>query len=422
MNIKDFYQIFLQSSNTVIDSRKVQRGSVFFAFSGDTFNAAEKSSEALENGAIAVIVEDENYNFPEKNIFYVPSVLDFLQQLAVYHRDQLKIPFIGLTGSNGKTTTKELISIVLSKKFNVQFTFGNLNNHIGVPLTILSIRNSHQIAVVEMGANHQKEIELLCKIAKPSIGYITNFGKAHLEGFGGVEGVIKGKSELYDYLRTHNQTILVNSADPVQAEKNKDYNNKITFGTPESNYSFSPLSKDHFVGLVYKETEIISNLTGRYNYDNISAAISLGLHFGLDIRDIKQAIEEYFPSNMRSQIQKKDGKTLVLDTYNANPSSMQASLENFRTFLGTKLIIIGDMLELGEESAAEHQHILDFAKTCGFDSIITVGSNFKNINTNLAFLNTSELADYLQSNPVTQENILLKASRGIALEKIIDYI
>ena len=422
MNIKDFYQIFLQSSNTVIDSRKVQRGSVFFAFSGDTFNAAEKSSEALENGAIAVIVEDENYNFPKKNIFYVPSVLDFLQQLAVYHRDQLKIPFIGLTGSNGKTTTKELISIVLSKKFNVQFTFGNLNNHIGVPLTILSIRNSHQIAVVEMGANHQKEIELLCKIAKPSIGYITNFGKAHLEGFGGVEGVIKGKSELYDYLRTHNQTILVNSADPVQAEKNKDYNNKITFGTPESNYSFSPLSKDHFVGLVYKETEIISNLTGRYNYDNISAAISLGLHFGLDIRDIKQAIEEYFPSNMRSQIQKKDGKTLVLDTYNANPSSMQASLENFRTFLGTKLIIIGDMLELGEQSAAEHQHILDFAKTCGFDNIITVGPNFKNINTNLAFLNTSELADYLQRNPVTQENILLKASRGIALEKIIDYI
>ena len=278
------------------------------------------------------------------------------------------------------------------------------------------------MAVVEMGANHQKEIELLCKIAKPSIGYITNFGKAHLEGFGGVEGVIKGKSELYDYLRTHNQTILVNSADPVQAEKNKDYHNKITFGTPESNYSFSPLSKDHFVGLVYKETEIISNLTGRYNYDNISAAISLGLHFGLDIRDIKQAIEEYFPSNMRSQIQKKDGKTLVLDTYNANPSSMQASLENFRTFLGTKLIIIGDMLELGEERAAEHQHILDFAKTCGFDNIITVGPNFKNINTNLAFLNTSELADYLQSNPVTQENILLKASRGIALEKIIDYI
>lgn len=422
MNIKDFYQIFLQSSNTVIDSRKVQRGSVFFAFSGDTFNAAEKSSEALENGAIAVIVEDKSYNFPEKNIFYVPSVLDFLQKLAVYHRDQLKIPFIGLTGSNGKTTTKELISIVLSKKFNVQFTFGNLNNHIGVPLTILSIRNSHQIAVVEMGANHQKEIELLCKIAKPSLGYITNFGKAHLEGFGGVEGVIKGKSELYDYLRTHNQTILVNSADPVQAEKNKDYHNKITFGTPESNYSFSPLSKDHFVGLVYKETEIISNLTGRYNYDNISAAISLGLHFGLDIRDIKQAIEEYFPSNMRSQIQKKDGKTLVLDTYNANPSSMQASLENFRTFLGTKLIIIGDMLELGEESAAEHQHILDFAKTCGFDNIITVGPNFKKINTNLAFLNTSELADYLQSNPVTQENILLKASRGIALEKIIDYI
>jgi len=422
MNIKDFYQIFLQSSNTVIDSRKVQKGSLFFAFSGDTFNAAEKSSEALENGAIAVIVEDENYNFPEKNIFFVPSVLDFLQQLAVYHRDQLKIPFIGLTGSNGKTTTKELISTVLSKKFDVQFTFGNLNNHIGVPLTILSIKNSHQIAVIEMGANHQKEIEFLCRIAKPNIGYITNFGKAHLEGFGGVEGVIKGKSELYDYLRTHNQTILVNLNDKIQVEKTADYDNKITFGTHDSDYSFSPLSEDNFVGISYRQTEIISNLTGRYNYDNISAAISLGLHFGIDIQDIKQAIEDYVPSNMRSQIQKKEGKTLVLDTYNANPSSMQASLENFRTFLGTKLIIIGDMLELGEESAVEHQNILDFAKTCGFENIITVGPHFKNINNNLAFLNTSELADYLQNNPVTQENILLKASRGIALEKILEYI
>lgn len=422
MNIKDFYQIFLQSSNTVIDSRKVQPGSLFFAFSGESFNAAEKAKEAIQNGAKAVVVEDENYQDPEKNIFFVPSVLDFLQQLAVYHRDHLKIPFIGLTGSNGKTTTKELISTVLSKKFDVQFTFGNLNNHIGVPLTILSIKDSNQMAVIEMGANHQKEIEFLCKIAKPNIGYITNFGKAHLEGFGGVEGVIKGKSELYDDLKHHNQTILVNQNDKIQTEKTEDYHHKITFGTPNSDYSFSPLSKDNFVGLVYKETEIISNLTGRYNYDNISAAISLGLHFGIDIQDIKQAIEAYIPSNMRSQIQKKDGKTLVLDTYNANPSSMQASLENFKTFVGTKLIIIGDMLELGAESPSEHQNILDFAKTCGFDNIITVGPHFQSVNKDLAFLSTSELTDYLKTNPITQENILLKASRGIALEKILEYI
>ncbi len=422
MNVKDFYPVFLQASGVTIDSRKVKDKNLFFAFSGETFNAAEKADEAVESGALAVIVEDQKYADQEKNIFFVPSVLVFMQELAVYHRDQLKIPFIGLTGSNGKTTTKELISKVLAENFNVQFTFGNLNNHIGVPLTILSIKDSHEIAVIEMGANHQKEIEFLCKIAKPNIGYITNFGKAHLEGFGGVEGVIKGKSELYDYLKTHNQTILVNQNDKIQIEKTVDYNNKITFGTHDSDYSFSPLSKDNFVGISYRQTEIISNLTGRYNYDNISAAVSLGLHFGIDILKIKQAIENYMPSNMRSQIQKKDGKTLVLDTYNANPSSMHASLENFKNFKGSKLIIIGDMLELGEESAAEHRNILDFAKTCGFDQVITVGPNFKNINPEFAFSGTAELAAYLQENPVSQDNILLKASRGIALEKIIDFI
>ncbi|MFC4687440.1 UDP-N-acetylmuramoyl-tripeptide--D-alanyl-D-alanine ligase [Epilithonimonas pallida] len=423
MNINEFYPVFLQSKNVVIDSRKIEKGSLFFAFSGDSYNAAEKAKEAIENGALAVIIEDEKYSDPDNNIFYVASTLEFLQNLAIFHRDQLVIPFIGLTGSNGKTTTKELISNVLAEKFKVQYTFGNLNNHIGVPLTLLSIRSEHEIAVIEMGANHQKEIEFLCKIAKPNIGYITNFGKAHLEGFGGFEGVIKGKSELYNYLKENRQKILVNNNDKIQVEKTGDYHDKITFGTPDSDYNFEPVFKEHFVGVNYNGTDIFSNLTGKYNYDNISAAVALGLYFGLDINEIKAAIENYFPSNMRSQIQKKDNTTLVLDTYNANPSSMQVSLENFKTFEGSKLIIIGDMLELGEESLKEHQNILDFANSCGFDEIITVGPNFKKVNqTGNAFENTSELIEILKINPIKKDNILLKASRGIALEKIIDYI
>jgi len=423
MNISEFYPIFLQCKNVVIDSRKIENGSIFFAFSGEHYNAAEKAKEAIEKGALAVIVEDEKYFGPQNNIFYVPSTLLFLQHLAIFHRDQLEIPFIGLTGSNGKTTTKELISNVLAEKFNVQYTFGNLNNHIGVPLTILSIRKEHDIAVIEMGANHQKEIELLCTIAKPNIGYITNFGKAHLEGFGGYEGVIKGKSELYDYLKNHQQKIIVNQNDEVQQVKTADYSSKITFGRSDSDYYFLPVYKEHFVGLDYQGTEILSNLTGKYNYDNISAAVALGLYFGLDISEIKKAIKNYIPSNMRSQIQRKGEKTLVLDTYNANPSSMLVSLENFKTFAGSKTIIIGDMLELGEESLKEHQAILDFAKSCEFDEVVTVGPNFKLVNqSENAFENTSELIEHLKTNPIKNENVLLKASRGITLEKIIDYI
>lgn len=423
MNISEFYPIYLQSKKVVIDSRKVETGSLFFAFSGDNYNGAEKADEAIRNGALAVIVEDEKYSDAANSIFYVPSTLVFLQQLSVFHRDQLSIPIIGLTGSNGKTTTKELISTVLSGRFKTQYTFGNLNNHIGVPLTLLSIKKEHEIAVIEMGANHQKEIEMLCEIAKPNIGYITNFGKAHLEGFGGYEGVIKGKSELYDYLINNNQTILVNENDAIQKEKTENYSSKITFGTSESDYQFKPIYKDNFVGLSYQGTEIFSNLTGKYNYDNISAAVALGLHFNLNIEAIKTAIENYVPSNMRSQIQKKGDKTLVLDTYNANPSSMLVSLENFKSFEGSKTIIIGDMLELGDESLKEHQAIIDFAKSCNFDEIVTVGPHFKSVYQSVnAFLNTSELIERLQLMPVKEENILLKASRGIALEKIIDFL
>lgn len=423
MNIEQFYPLFLKAEKVTIDSRKINANDIFFAFSGDNFNAATSAEKAIKAGALAVIVEDENFENSHQNIFYVPSTLEFLQNLAIHHRNKLKIPMIGLTGSNGKTTTKELIHAVLSQKYNVQYTYGNLNNHIGVPLTILSIKPEHEMAVIEMGANHQKEIELLCRIAKPNFGYITNFGKAHLEGFGGFEGVIKGKSELYDYLKNNQQKILINENDPIQIEKTTDYSSKISFGKNTSDYFYEIFSEEHFVGLIYQETKVLSQLTGDYNFTNLCAAASFGLYFGLEMEQIKLAIQNYTPTNMRSQIVKKDDKTLVLDTYNANPSSMNASLHNFITFEGSKTIIIGDMLELGEESVAEHQNILKTAQDLGFNEIITVGKYFKTVNnSSKSFENTAELIEYLSSNKIQSENVLLKASRGISLEKAIDFI
>lgn len=423
MNTKQFYPLFLQAANVVIDSRKIEKNDIFFAFSGENFNAATLAEQAIEKGASAVIVEDKEYENLEKNIFYVPSTLEFLQKLAIYHRQKLQIPVIGLTGSNGKTTTKEIIHAVLSEKFNVQYTRGNLNNHIGVPLTILSIKPEHEMAVIEMGANHQKEIEFLCTISMPDFGYITNFGKAHLEGFGGVEGVIKGKSELYDYLKNNNRTILVNETDLIQVEKTKEYSRKITFGNAESDYQFELFSEQNFVGLIYKNQKAASKLTGEYNFTNLCAAASLGLHFEIGFDKIIHAIEHYTPTNMRSQIVEKGDKTLVLDTYNANPSSMAASINNFVTFEGSKTIIIGDMLELGSESEKEHLAILELANNSGLDEIITVGEIFSTVNHSpLSFKNTSSLIEYLKANAITSKNILLKGSRGIALEKAIDFI
>lgn len=423
MNIEQFYPLYLKAEKVTIDSRKINKNDIFFAFSGDNFNAASLAEKAISDGALAAIVEDENFENAEKNIFYVKSTLEFLQNLAVHHRNQLQIPIIGLTGSNGKTTTKELIHAVLSEKYNVQYTFGNLNNHIGVPLTLLSIKPEHEMAVIEMGANHQKEIELLCTLAQPNFGYVTNFGKAHLEGFGGFEGVIKGKSELYDYLKNNQQTILVNENDQIQVEKTSDYQSKITFGKRTSDYFFEIFSNDHFVGLDYQDTKALSQLTGDYNFTNLCAAASFGLHFGIEINQIKKAIQTYTPTNMRSQVVKKGDKTLVLDTYNANPSSMTASLHNFITFEGTKTIVIGDMLELGEESVVEHINILKTAHDLGFNEIITVGKHFKAVNdSSKSFENTAELIEYLRSNKIQSENVLLKASRGISLEKAIDFI
>ena len=423
MNAASFYPLFLKAGKVTIDSRTIEKNDIFFAFSGDNFNAALSAEDAVNKGALAVIVEDEVFENTDRNIFCVSSTLQFMQELASYHRSHLNIPVIALTGSNGKTTTKEIIHAVLSQKYRVQYTYGNLNNHIGVPLTLLSIKPEHAIAVVEMGANHQKEIELLCKIAQPTCGYITNFGKAHLEGFGGFEGVIKGKSELYDHLKNAGQTILVNENDPIQREKTENYSPIITFGKDSSDYHFDEFSKDNFVGLSYNGETAQSKLTGNYNFTNLCAAAALGFHFGLEFGQIKTAIENYTPTNMRSQIMERDGKVFVLDTYNANPSSMAESLRNFSTFQGSKTIIIGDMLELGEESEKEHKSILELAASLNFDEIITVGKCFQKVNAHYeSYENSQQLAERLKTNGITSKNILLKASRGIALEQILEYI
>ena len=423
MNAISFYPLFLKCAKVTIDSRNIEKNDLFFAFSGESFNAATLAENAIDTGALAVIVEQKEFENENRNIFYVPSTLKFLQDLAKHHRNQLEIPIIGLTGSNGKTTTKEIIHAVLSQKYSVQYTFGNLNNHIGVPLSLLSIKPEHEIAVIEMGANHQKEIEMLCEIAQPNFGYITNFGKAHLEGFGGFQGVIKGKSELYDYLKNNNQTILVNENDPIQVEKAEDYEPKITFGATTSDYQFEEFSKDNLVGLSYQGNTALSKLTGNYNFTNLCAAASLGFYFEVGFDQIKKAIENYTPTNMRSQVVEKNGKVFVLDTYNANPSSMTESLKNFKGFQGTKTIIIGDMLELGEESESEHMGIVELANDLKFDEFITVGKEFKKVNKNSrSFENSKELSEYLKSNKIESKNILLKASRGIALEQILEFI
>lgn len=423
MNAATFYPIFQQAGKVTIDNRKIERNDIFFAFSGENFNAATLAEKAIDQGALAVIVEQKAFENTERNIFHVTSTLEFLQELATFHRNHLKIPIIALTGSNGKTTTKEIIHAVLSQKYKVQYTSGNLNNHIGVPLTLLSIKPEHEIAVIEMGANHQKEIEILCKITQPNLGYITNFGKAHLEGFGGFEGVVKGKSEMYEYLIKNNQTILVNENDPIQVEKTKYYSAKITFGKKTSDYQFEEFSDQNFVGLAFHGTQAQSNLTGNYNFTNLCAAARLGFHFNVDFEQIKKAIEDYIPTNMRSQILEKNGQVFVLDTYNANPSSMVESLKNFSKFEGTKTIIIGDMLELGNESEAEHNAILELAQNLNFDEMITVGNHFKKVNFgSKSYENSADLSIYLKDNIIASKNILLKGSRGIALEQILEFI
>jgi UDP-N-acetylmuramoyl-tripeptide--D-alanyl-D-alanine ligase len=348
----------------------------------------------------------------------VDDVLKTLQDLATYHRRQLNIPIIGLTGSNGKTTTKELINVVLSKKYNTTATKGNLNNHIGVPLTLLSMTDKTELGIVEMGANHQKEIEFLCSISEPDFGYITNFGKAHLEGFGGLKGVIKGKCELYSFLENNDKVVFVNPNDDIQLEKTKN-TNSIYF---EKNLEY--LEVNPFVKITYKNDIIQSNLIGAYNYTNIAAAVTIGTYFKVSNMDIKDAIESYTPTNNRSQIIETETNKIILDAYNANPSSMKVALENFNSIQEkNKVVILGDMFELGEESLKEHQLITDLVNTLNFDKTFFVGQNFLLTQTDKHQFSTYEkLENYIKNNPLEHQSILIKGSRGMGLERILYFI
>ncbi len=425
MEIEKLHQRFLAHPTICTDTRKITKDCIFFALKGDNFNGNAYAAEALRRGAAYAVVDEGQYAISD-NYILVDDALRALQQLATFHRDISTAKVIALTGSNGKTTTKELINAVLSKKYRTIATIGNLNNHIGVPLTLLSITKDTEIAIVEMGANHQKEIESLCKIAGPDFGYITNFGKAHLEGFGGEEGVIKGKSELYDFLMANDRSIFMNADDPVQFEKLGTHIKKFGFSTDKKEfYKISFVSANPFVKIVVEEQSITSQLIGSYNFTNCAAAIVMGKYFTIPLEDIKNAIESYVPKNNRSQILEKNGHPIILDAYNANPTSMSAALENFNGMDAfPKIAFLGDMFELGKTAAIEHQAIADLAASMHFQEVFIIGGNFSRTESNLKKFDTFEaFSQHLAKNPIEESStILIKGSRGMALERILDLL
>jgi len=421
--IKHIHSLFIKHNKASTDTRNIIPNSIFFALKGENFNANVFAEEALKKGAIYAIVDEKKHQ-TNKNIILVKDVLHTLQQLASFHRKYLKLPIIALTGSNGKTTTKELINTVLSKKYNTVATKGNLNNHIGVPLTLLSMTKETEIGIVEMGANHPKEIEFLCNIAKPDFGYITNFGKAHLEGFGNLEGVIKAKTELYQYLKINNKIVFVNANDNTQIEKSINMQ-VISFGTEKSKYSIKLLSANPFVTMEFDNIIIESNMLGIYNYNNIAAAIAIGKHFNVNNNQIKQALEIYHPTNNRSQIINLEDKKIILDAYNANPSSMKSALENFIQLTDkNKIVILGDMFELGSYTEIEHQKITDFFNNNNFKHIYLLGGNFLKTTTNnkniTILKNYNSFEEHFDIVKFKNSTILIKASRGMALERIVN--
>ncbi len=427
MTIKDIHKLFLTCNKVSIDTRKIEPSSFFVAIKGERFDANTFAKEALEKGASYVLIDNSEYYIDNRTIL-VDDSLKTLQELAKFHRQYLKLPIIALTGSNGKTTTKELINVVLSKKFKTVATIGNLNNHIGVPLTLLSFTSDTEIGIVEMGANHQKEIEFLCEIAQPDYGYITNFGKAHLEGFGGVEGVIKGKSEMYAYLKDNQKKVFVNLDDDIQNNKTIVFD-RITFSQNDktANVFIEKVSANPFVKVKVFDIDINSHLIGLYNANNINAAISIGNYFGVAINDCKEAIESYIPENNRSQLLTKESNEIILDAYNANPSSMRVALENFiQLDKNNKLVIIGDMYELGDESMAEHKAIVDFLdQQASFDCYFVGKDFYENSiqNSYFHFYKTfEEFAIQLEKAKILNKTLLIKGSRGMALERTLNYL
>lgn len=423
MEIGSIHKIFLKSNGVSTDSRKVKKNDIYFSLKGPNFNGNEFAKSAIEKGACYAIVDQKEYVI-DKSYILVEDCLKTLQNLANYHRKNSKAKIIGLTGSNGKTTSKELIFSVLKNKFKTIATTGNLNNHIGVPLTLLSIKEDTEIAIIEMGANHLKEIETLSNIADPDYGYITNFGKAHLEGFKNLEGVIKGKSELYNHLINKSRLIFINNRDKKQVELTKEYSNKFTFGEQNSDSIFSVKSINPKINISIDNILIESNLFGQYNIDNIAAAICIGKYFNVDNENIKAGIERYIPENNRSQIIKKGSNKIILDAYNANPTSMQLALSSFNDMKEEKKIVfIGDMFELGENSHQMHQEIVYTVEKMNFDQTFIIGELFnktKHSSNIRSFKNLNDLKGNMDE--ISNSAILIKGSRGMKLENILDFI
>lgn len=428
ISTRDIYNLFRNSKGICTDSREIFQGCIFFALKGDNFNGNRFASEALNKGAIYSVVDEEEYAISDK-ILLVNNTLETLQDLARMHRNELGLPILTITGTNGKTTTKELVAAVLSKKFNVSFTQGNLNNHIGVPLTLLKMDDKIEFGVVEMGANHPGEIAALCSIANPDYGIITNIGKAHLEGFGSFEGVKKTKSELYHFLNKKGGIIFYHKNNSILNELTANIPNKISYGNEQADFTGELIDSPPFVhvkanfpkGVLYLNTQLIGN----FNFENVLAAAAIGSYFKVEPLLIQKAIKEYKPQNIRSQLIVKGDVKIIMDAYNANPTSMQASIISFiNTFPGSQYLILGDMLELGTYSQQEHKNILDLIKNYPSVHVFFIGPVFSEIakaDHENTFLNVTEFCDYLSNHKISAGNILIKGSRGIRLEKVLDF-
>lgn len=418
MQLKDIYKLFLESEGVCTDSRQIKKNTIFFSLKGRNFNGNLFADQALSQGCTFCVIDDKKYKKSEKHIL-VDDVLICLQDLASLHRTKLACSVIAITGSNGKTTSKELISNVLRKKYNVLSTEGNLNNHIGVPLTLLKLNKSHQFAVIEMGANHLKEIELLCEIAKPNFGLITNIGKAHIEGFGSIDNILKGKTELYRYLKKINGTVFVNS-DDKKLSKNTYGLNSISYGS-ESIYASQIIIDDIYVNIFCLGINFKSNLIGKYQIFNIGSAVCIGDYFKIDKFLIQEAIQNYLPNNNRSQIIKTKRNKVLMDAYNANPTSLRETI-NYFDYINyeKKFLILGDMLELGDTSENEHKEIIKLVTNKEYEFIL-VGDMFSSINKENSFKNVDSVP---KKNLLELENyfILVKGSRSITLEKILNYL
>ncbi len=419
MEISKIYEIFSQYPTVTTDSRKCPENSIFFALKGDNFNGNKFAQSAIEQGCAYAFVDEKEYADGDR-ILLVDDCLATLQKLAEYHRLQLGTKIIGVTGSNGKTTTKELLAAVLGKKFNLLYTQGNLNNHIGVPLTLLSLRKEHELAIVEMGASHPGDIEELVNIAHPNFGLITNIGTAHILGFGSFEGVVKTKCELYDYLKANGGKVFYNQMNPLLEEKSKGLD-RIAYGAG-SDFSAELIGSDPFLSISWKGSRIDTHLIGAYNFENVLAGIAIGSFFGVDARDIIDAIAGYSPTNSRSQFVKSERNELIIDAYNANPTSMTAALENFSKMRSSrKVVILGDMKELGHVSETEHQRIADMVVSMGLDKAFLIGPNFKLTRSDaFKFDTVDELNEFLKKNPITDSTVLVKGSNSMKLTACVE--